>query len=137
MNYKFKVEARNVAGYSLLSSSITILSAAVPTAPAAPTTQVTGSNVVITWTSNYNGGSSVTSYSITIISSDGSNYYGDSASCSGGNPAVFTCSVPIATLKAIPFNLPWGASVFAKVSAVNIVGASLSSAAGNGAIILT
>jgi hypothetical protein len=137
LSYKFKVEARNVAGYSLLSSSITILSAAVPTAPVAPTTQINGSNVVITWTSNFNGGSSVTSYSITIVSSDGSNYYGDSANCSGGNPAVLTCSVPIATLKAVPFNLAWGASVFAKVSAINIVGTSLSSLAGNGAIILT
>jgi len=83
LSYKFKVEARNVAGYSLLSSSITILSAAVPTAPVAPTTQINGSNVDITWTSPYNGGSSVTSYSITIVSSDGSTYYGDSASCSG------------------------------------------------------
>jgi hypothetical protein len=45
--------------------------------------------------------------------------------------------VPIATLKAVPFNLAWGASVFAKVSAINIVDTSLSSLAGNGAIILT
>jgi hypothetical protein len=33
--------------------------------------------------------------------------------------------------------LPWGSSVFAIVTAVNIYGLSLESSAGNGAIILT
>jgi hypothetical protein len=45
--------------------------------------------------------------------------------------------VPISTLKVEPFVLPWGASVYAKVNAINVVGASDYSQVGNGAIILT
>ena len=39
-------------------------------------------------------------------------------------------------MRAAPFNLPWGASVWAKVAANNIKGTSESSA-GNGAVIIT
>jgi hypothetical protein len=40
-------------------------------------------------------------------------------------------------LQASPFNLAWGASVFAKVIATNVVGSSASSEEGNGAVMLT
>ncbi len=40
-------------------------------------------------------------------------------------------------LRDAPFFLDWGTSVFAKVIATNIVSNSLTSPAGNGAIILT
>jgi hypothetical protein len=36
-----------------------------------------------------------------------------------------------------PFNLPWGSSIYATITAANIVGDSLASEPGNGAIILT
>ena len=45
--------------------------------------------------------------------------------------------MPIATLKAAPFSLDWGKSIYAKVKAQNIVGQSDFSLEGNGAIILT
>jgi hypothetical protein len=47
------------------------------------------------------------------------------------------CNVPISSLLAAPYNLPWGSSIYAKVTAINIVGSSLASIAGNGAVILT
>lgn len=47
------------------------------------------------------------------------------------------CKVPISALIAPPYNLPWGSSIYAKVTAVNIVGSSTQSNAGNGALILT
>ena len=40
-------------------------------------------------------------------------------------------------MKAAPFNLPWGESVYAKVIATNIYGDSLISNEGNGAVIIT
>ncbi len=40
-------------------------------------------------------------------------------------------------LQASPYNLAWGASIHATVIASNIVGSSVSSAAGNGAMITT
>ena len=38
---------------------------------------------------------------------------------------------------AIPFNLPWGSSIYVKVSAINAVGTGPDSNLGNGAIIVT
>lgn len=48
-----------------------------------------------------------------------------------------TCIIPVAVLKASPYSLEWGASVYAKVIATNIYGDSLSSEEGNGAYITT
>jgi len=39
-------------------------------------------------------------------------------------------------LRAAPFNLDWGDSIVAKVTATNIVGASAESETGNGAMIV-
>jgi len=40
-------------------------------------------------------------------------------------------------LRTDPYNLPWGSEIYAKVTAINIYGESLSSSEGNGAVILT
>ena len=48
-----------------------------------------------------------------------------------------SCVIPVANLKAEPFSLDWGTSVYAKVIATNSYGNSLESDAGNGAIITT
>lgn len=48
-----------------------------------------------------------------------------------------SCTIPTATLRAAPFNLPWGSSIYAKVYATNLYGNSFVSNVGNGAIILT
>ena len=48
-----------------------------------------------------------------------------------------TCSVPVMALRAAPYNLDWGSSIFAKVIATNLYGDSLSSLAGNSAVITT
>ena len=48
-----------------------------------------------------------------------------------------TCSVPISTFLAAPFNLPWGSSIVAIVTAYNNYGDSYNSPPGNGAVIIT
>lgn len=45
--------------------------------------------------------------------------------------------MPIATLRATPFDLEWGDSVWAKVTATNVIGDSITSAEGNNAVLLT
>lgn len=45
--------------------------------------------------------------------------------------------MPINTLLLPPYDLPWGSSIYAILSATNIVGESLFSVEGNGAVILT
>jgi hypothetical protein len=67
LTYQFKVEARNVYGFSLTYSSIvSILTAQVPTQPTAPVTTWFPDDVVMTWTAPDNGGSPITGYSVTI-----------------------------------------------------------------------
>lgn len=51
--------------------------------------------------------------------------------------AAQECAIPISNLRAVPFSLSWGVSVYAKIIAGNIVGNSLESNVGNGAVILT
>lgn len=46
------------------------------------------------------------------------------------------CTVPIATLTALPYELLLGDNVYAKVIAINFYGESLQSDAGNGGTIL-
>ena len=41
------------------------------------------------------------------------------------------------TLKATPFEIPWGDSIWAKIIAINAYGESVASIAGNGATIIT
>lgn len=47
------------------------------------------------------------------------------------------CTVVFATLTSVPYSLTWGSSVYAIVSATNVIGTSAFSSVGNGAVILS
>ena len=133
--YTFKVTARNLVGYGADSSEVSIRAAAKPNVPTAPSTSVnTNVSVTITWVAPNNGGSTITAYIVAIRQSDGTTFTTESVYCNGVNTS---CTVPISVLQASPYNLPWGASIFATVLAKNIVGSSNASISGNGAIITT
>jgi len=71
---------------------------------------------------------------------DGALYSQELVNCDGNDPTIVAtakCTVPISALRAAPFYLNWGASVYATVVAGNVVGESATSTAGNGAVILT
>jgi len=77
---------------------------------------------------------------IYILQSDNTTFSIDSTDCDGKDSTIMNatkCSVPITTLRASTYNLPWGSSVYAKLLAYNIYGKSATSAVGNGAVILT
>jgi hypothetical protein len=133
--YTFKVTARNLVGLGTDSSEVAIRAAAIPSVPAAPTTAVnTNVSVTISWVAPSNGGSAITTYTVAIRQSDGTTYTTESANC---NVSSTSCTVPISVLQASPYNLAWGASVYATVLATNVVGSSVASTAGNGAVITT
>lgn len=86
------------------------------------------SDVAISWDLPDNGGSAITAYTIEILEENGLTYAVDLADCNGALPAIVnsrTCSVPITSLMAEPFSLPWGAEIVARVTAVNSYGPSL------------
>lgn len=134
--YKFKVQSRNSVGYSTYSNEVSVLAAQVPDQPATPTTTVSFETVVVVFSAPYNGGSTITEYQILIRQSDGSTYSQDLTDCNGADSTIIQtrrCTIPFDTLRAAPFSLPWGSSIYAKIVATNIMGNSLNSIAGNGA----
>ena len=139
--YTFRIEARTLVGYSTYSSELVIRAADKPNQPAAPTTlAVSNTDVIISWTPPFNGGSPITSYTIGIRKSDLSTYTKELTRCDGSSPFIVgaaSFTIPISVLQAPPFNLPWGASIFAAVIATNIVNPSVESIYGNGGVILT
>lgn len=135
-SYEFTVEARNTNGYSSVSSSLSLLHGLAPATPSAPTTTVSGANIVIDWSEPTINGASITSYTITIRQSDGTTYTEDATNCNGSNATIMSnteCTVPISTLQASPYSLSQSDSVYAKVLATNSKGSSPASNAGNGA----
>lgn len=65
-NYMFTVEARNAFGYSLVSNSLYLYCAYVPSIVAVGATSISGSNFIVTWTAPSNNGAVITSYKIEI-----------------------------------------------------------------------
>ena len=62
--YRFKVTARNAIGSGAMSTSLAILAAEKPSTPSSPTTTVSGSNIVTTWTEPATNGSPISAYKI-------------------------------------------------------------------------
>lgn len=135
-NYKFKVQARNAVGFGAFSDEVTIRAARIPDSPSTVVTVIDVDSVVISWTPEYDGGSAITSYTVMIQESDSESYSEELVNCDGKDAAIVavaSCTVTIDSLKAEPYGLDWGSSIYAKVSATNIVGTSDFSVPGNGA----
>ena len=122
------MEARNTVGYSDYSEVLVVLVAQIPDQPNAPTTEVDGNYVKITWVTPYDGSSIITSYHITIRHNDDLTFSEESTNCLGTESTIITehsCSVLISDLIVAPYHLAWGSSIYAKVMAVNVKGNSL------------
>lgn len=66
LTYQFQIEAQNAMGYSLLSDSLTILSAEVPAAPVAPVTTISTNTVILDWVAPNDNGSPITAYTVLV-----------------------------------------------------------------------
>ena len=140
ITYEFKVEARNTNGYSSASSDFTILHATAPEIPSAPTTANSGTNVVIDWSAPTINGAAITSYTVTILQSDGSTYTEETVNCDGTDSTIITatqCTIPLSVLTSAPYSLSSSANVQAKVLATNVKGSSVASSSGSGATIIS
>ena len=129
------VIATNILGSSAVSIAGNGILQAIPSVPAAPSTLVNQNIfVTITWAAPANGGSKITEYIVAIRQNDGITFTPLPANCIG---VLTSCTVPIDILLVAPYNLAWGASIWATVLAKNVVGSSAASPRGNGAVILT
>jgi hypothetical protein len=121
--YTFQVQARNAFGYGTMSNAGSILAATVPSTPAAPTTSFAPDAITVSWVAPATNGAAITSYIITIRESNGATYITDSTNCNGSSSTIVSatsCTIPVSTLIASPYSLPYGSSIFAKITAINI-----------------
>lgn len=62
----------------------------------------------------------------------------DLSDCDGDDSVVIStrsCTIPVSTLRVLPFSLANEVSIYARVTAINIIGESLVSIEGNGATV--
>jgi hypothetical protein len=69
-NYMFQIEARNAFSYSAPSASVYIFCADEPEKPTVLQTSVVNEVIRISWTSPYNNGNAITSYTVEIQGTD-------------------------------------------------------------------
>ena len=82
--------------------------------------------VVIQW-SVLDRGSPVTDFLVELRQRDGLTFTAENLNCKSNDPTVLatlSCTVPFSKLITSPYNLPYGSSVFARVTAANIYGTS-------------
>ena len=93
--------------------------------------------VTVSWSEPDDGGSPITGYTVEVRRSDDVNFSVDLNSCDMSSSSATSCVIPVATLRASPYNLEWGEAVYARVAALNAYGSSELSSEGNGAKIIT
>lgn len=85
--------AENIFGWGSFSPIGTITASTIPSIPGTPTTSLSGTNVLISWTaptSTGGTGISLTSYTIMIKAVDGVSYYTDLTDCDGSLSSVIS-----------------------------------------------
>jgi len=89
--YRVMQRVENIYGWGPFSAIGAIIAATTPGVPVAPTTSISGTNVVITWAAPASTGGSgiaLTSYTVEVLSSDGQTFYPDTTDCNGASSPV-------------------------------------------------
>lgn len=81
--YEFKVEARNIYGYSDLSNTLTLLCAYIPEAPINVLTVIDGTNVKVSWDLVTQNGSPITAYNVYVKEIPTGTFTLESSDCVG------------------------------------------------------
>ena len=109
--------------------------------PVAPASTISSLNTVVSWTAPYNGGHTISSYTILLLASDGTTFVEDKSLCDGTDPTVVSqqrCTVPsVGFTTSSLLTLTWGSTIVAKVIATNERGSSDASPSGGTAVIVT
>lgn len=124
--YAFRVRAYNAHGWGDASTTTTIAASAAPDQMAAPTTAVQDAvNIRVAWGAADANSDPLIAYEILILTSDGVTFAEETSSCDGSTSGPLTsnyCDIPMATLRASPFNLAQGAAIVARIRAENSIG---------------
>jgi hypothetical protein len=116
-----------------------ILAAQPPDQINPPVTRREVSEIVLNWDLPWNGGSDILHYTIYWQQVDGTTFTSDATVCDGSLAEVISareCTIASVHFTTLPYNLPWGASVYARIEATNVKGTSVVSLTGNGGVIM-
>jgi hypothetical protein len=94
--------------------------------------------VTVVWQNPDDGGSPITSYTIYWGDQNSANFLEYTTTCDGTDASIISstqCTIPSTVLHEANYNLPWGSSVWTKITATNLYGTSDMSVAGNDGII--
>ena len=117
-SYTFRVKATNAIGTGSNSAdSLVAVPATIPSTPTAPTVTRGNTRVTVTWVAPFNGGSTITGYSVTTFAA-GVAVAGKT--CATASQALVACDVT---------GLANGTAYTFKVKATNLLGSSVDSAA--------
>jgi hypothetical protein len=123
--YRFRYRAANKYGWGPYSAAVTILAADVPAQPAAVAASITDLYVKLSWAAPAARSAPIVEYEVRIRQSDGATFTEEATYCDGSRAAIVAgryCLVPMATLRAAPYSLPYAALVAAELRARNAVG---------------
>ncbi len=133
--YKYRITPKNNAGFGATSIEKTIIPSSPPDRMPTVVTSISGTNVVIDWSNNLpqNNGAAISSYQVQIKAKNGTFLF-ENTSCDGTGPAIVAakqCQIPMATLRAAPFNLVKSDLIEVKINAANLKGYNASFSAPN------
>ncbi len=123
--YQFRYRLVNIFGYSAYSPISSIFCAKVPDQVATPTLSYVDKSVRINWDAPNTNANPISSYTILLRAVDGTTWLENEFDCDGSSPAIvaaLSCTIPMLTLQAPPFNLVLGSSIQVKIAATNIIG---------------
>jgi len=136
--YHFTVTSRNDYGTSAVSDTFSLLAAIKPNTPTDVTSTNVGSDALVCWTEPYDNGSPITAYKI-YLKTVTNTYEEELTYCDGSNSVIVSatcCTIPLTVFKAAPYSLYEGDHIYAKVSAINYYGESVTSQVGDGASLI-
>lgn len=126
--YQFRYRVLNKFGWCIgYSPLLTAITATIPSTVSPPSFSIVNQlNVRIQWTQPYDGGSSITSYSIIFQQKDGS-FSQDLTYCDGSQSSVVLklyCDVPFKEFIDPPFSLQFKDLIVVQIKASNVIGSS-------------
>lgn len=99
--YKFKLQAKNIQGWSTFSAVVSYQAAQWPDKPNVITSSLVQTSIRISWTAPANNFKTITKYKVVIQNTDATDFVETVSYCDGSNSIIFNqlhCDVPVITI---------------------------------------
>lgn len=124
VNYKFRVRALNIFGWSAWSQEATFFTSGAPLGPTTITMQIINLNIKISWSFPFENYAPLNAYRLEVKDYFGLTY-NEAAACDGTVPQVVTerfCLIPMAAFRQPPHSLVLDQEIVVRIQARNARG---------------